>query len=469
MPALALTPRNNRDILRGFLTPTVRQALTMTKNYCGIDFGTSNCTAGWLQNDEPRLATMDGDSPYLSSALYIERRKADDDDLSHDSDEPYLNESLSRLLAQGAKVFLGQAAHQHYSANPLAGVFIRSPKSMLGSRLTPAQSEIYRQICTLMLKEIKQKAELQHSNAIPIDYAVLGRPVHFQGIDGALGDERAEAILRRAAADVGFRDITFAYEPVAAAMEFERSLQQEQLVLVVDIGGGTSDISLIRLGPARMSQQDRSQDLLGHAGRRIGGVDMDIKLAIYSLMPLLGRGTQALSGRPLPNSLFSDAVNIIDIQAQENFYKPQTFAEIQQLLAQAKEPCKVVRLQQLYQQHLSYYLVQAAEQAKIKLAEHADTEVSLARVDPELSQLINSAQLDQAIYLELNGIQKLISQSLADASAKPDCIFLTGGASAAKGVQALLRSMLPDTPLVFGDRFGSVGKGLCSIAARTFR
>jgi len=443
----------------------------MTKNYCGIDFGTSNCTAGWLNGNEPELALMDGDSRYLSSALYIQRRKADDNDQHHDSDEPYINESLHRLLAQDAKVFLGQAAHQHYSADPLAGVFIRSPKSMLGSRLTPAQSQIYRQICTLLLKEIKQKAQ-QHNNiteTAPLEYAVLGRPVHFQGIDGALGDERAEAILRQAAADVGFREIQFAYEPVAAAMEFERSLSKEQLVLVVDIGGGTSDISLIRLGPQRMAQLDRSSDLLGHAGRRIGGVDMDIKLAIYSLMPLLGRGTQALNGRPLPNSLFSDAVNIIDIQAQENFYRSQTLAEIQQLIAQAKEPAKVARLQQLYQQHLSYYLVQAAEQAKIKLADQTETEVSLSRVEPELAQLISCAQLDQAIYQELNGIQKLISHSMADASSKPDCIFLTGGASAAKGIQALLQTMLPDIPLVHGDRFGSVGKGLCSIAARTFR
>jgi len=442
----------------------------MTKNYCGIDFGTSNCTAGWLNGIEPELALMDGDSRYLSSALYIQRRKVDDNDQHHDSDEPYINESLHRLLAQDAKVFLGQAAHQHYSTDPLAGVFIRSPKSMLGSRLTPAQSQIYRQICTLLLKDIKHKAQ-QYKDPIEstmLDYAVLGRPVHFQGIDGALGDERAEAILRQAAADVGFREIQFAYEPVAAAMEFERSLTKEQLVLVVDIGGGTSDISLIRLGPKRMAQLDRSSDLLGHAGRRIGGVDMDIKLAIYSLMPLLGRGTQAITGRPLPNSLFSDAVNIIDIQAQENFYRSQTSAEIQQLLLQAKEPSKVARLAQLYQRHLSYYLVQAAEQAKISLADHADIEVSLARVEPDLAQLISSAQLDQAIYQELNGIQKLISQSMADASSKPDCIFLTGGASAAKGIQALLQAMLPDIPLVHGDRFGSVGKGLCSIAARTF-
>jgi len=467
VPALSLTPLKNRDILRRFFQ-SEWQAVRMANNYCGIDFGTSNCTAGWIDDNEPQLAMMDGDSPYLSSALYIERRKAEDDD-SHESDEPYLNDSLSRLLAQGATVHLGQAAHQLYSENPLGGVFIRSPKSMLGSRLTPAQSDIYRQICTLMLRQIKHQAEQQQkTTSKAIDYAVLGRPVHFQGIDGSAGDERAEAILRRAAADVGFRDVQFAYEPVAAAMEFERSLNKEQLVLVVDIGGGTSDISFIRLGPDRMFRQERHEDLLGHAGRRIGGVDMDIKLAIYSLMPLLGRGTPALNGRPLPNSLFSDAVNIIDIQAQENFYRPQTFAEIQQLIAQAQQPAIVSRLARLYQQHLSYYLVQAAEQAKIHLAEQPQSQVSLARVDAELSQMISTMQLDQAIYQELNGIQKLVSQSLADASAKPDCIFLTGGASAARGIQAVLKNMLPDTPLIHGDRFGSVGKGLCSIAARTY-
>lgn len=467
---LVLTHGGALVILCGFFAgpdwpgaaPQNFQEPMMQACYTGIDFGTSNCTAGWLENQEPVLAPLDADSPYLSSALYIEKNRSDD----QDDDEPYINESLSRLLQQQAKVQLGQSAHQSYSSNPLAGVFIRSPKSMLGSRLTPAQSQIYRQICTLLLKDIKQKAELARGAELP--YAVLGRPVHFQGIDGALGDDRAEAILRSAAKDVGFKEIQFAYEPVAAAVEYERSLTKEQLVLVVDIGGGTSDISLIRLGPKLALQTDRSNDLLGHAGRRIGGVDMDIKLAIYSLMPLLGRGSLATTGRPLPNTLFSDAVNIIDIQAQENFYREQSAADIQSLIQLANEPHKVSRLRTLYQQHLSYYLVQKAEQAKIALAEHALVQVELNRLEAELTQQIDLMMLDQAIYIELNGIKKLIEHSLASAAAKPDVIFLTGGASAAKGIIQLLQQLLPDVPLVHGDRFGSVGKGLCTIAARHF-
>ena len=431
-------------------------------DFTGIDFGTSNCTAGWLEQDVPYLLPLDGESHYLSSALFIERTRDDDSD----SDEPYLNESLHRLLARGAPVALGQSAHQKYSSNPLAGIFIRSPKSMLGSRLTPAQTQIYQQVCQLLLGHIHRQVQARRPE---LRYAVLGRPVHFQGIDGAAGDERAEAILRQAAKNIGFADIQFAYEPVAAAIEFERSLQQEQLALVVDIGGGTTDISLIRLGPKRQPLQDRSADVLSHAGRRIGGVDMDIKFAIYGLMPLLGRGSLGKNGRPLPNALFSDAVNIIDIQAQENFYQAATAQAIQQLIDAAATPHIVQRLQRLYQAHLSYYLVQSAEHAKIAFASSPAAELSLDRLEAGLNQQLTQVQFEQAIYVELHGMRQLITQTLSDAGAVPDCIFLTGGASAATGVQQLLQTLLPTVPVVHGDRFGSVGKGLCSIAAQLFR
>jgi hypothetical chaperone protein len=425
--------------------------------YAGIDFGTSNCTAGYLQQEEPVLWPLEAESSYLSSALYIEKPATDEDD---DMKAP----SLNQLLREQHPVYLGQAAHQKYSQNPLGGVFIRSPKSMLGSRLTPVQTQVYEKVCALMLQHIRQKA-----GGNTLEYAVLGRPIHFQGIDGAKGDDRAEAILRAAAASVGFKEIQFAYEPVAAAIEYERTLTTEQNVLVVDIGGGTSDISLVRLGPKLRQQQCRDQDLLGHAGRRIGGVDMDIKLAIYGLMPALGRGTLAITGRPLPSALFSDAVNIIDIQAQENFYQHATEQTIEALIAQAQQPQLVARLQQLYRHHLSYYLVQQAEQAKIELATANEHQVSLERLEANLAMRLTADSLSQAIYVELNGIRKLVQDCLQTAGCTPDQIFLTGGASAAAGVVGVLQQVLPETPIMRGDRFGSVGKGLCSIAKQLYQ
>jgi hypothetical chaperone protein len=425
--------------------------------YAGIDFGTSNCTAGYLQQDEPTLWPLEDQSNYLSSALYIEKPPVDDEDENKVI-------SLNQLLREQHPVYLGQAAHQKYSQDPLGGVFIRSPKSMLGSRLTAAQTQVYEKVCALMLQHIRQKA-----GGETLEYAVLGRPIHFQGIDGAKGDDRAEAILRAAAASVGFKEIQFAYEPVAAAIEYERTLSREQKVLVVDIGGGTSDISLVRLGPQLRQNTSRTADLLGHSGRRIGGVDMDIKFAIYGLMPALGRGTLALSGRPLPSALFSDAVNIIDIQAQENFYQTATEKTIAALIADAQQPALVQRLQTMYRHHLSYYLVQQAEQAKIDLASVNTQQVSLARLEPDLAIDLSADALSQAIYVELNGIRKLVQDCLQNASSVPDQIFLTGGASAAAGVVGVLQQVLPDTPIMRGDRFGSVGKGLCSIAKQLYQ
>ena len=425
--------------------------------YAGIDFGTSNCTAGYLQQDEPTLWPLEDQSNYLSSALYIEKPPVDDEDENKVI-------SLNQLLREQHPVYLGQAAHQKYSQDPLGGVFIRSPKSMLGSRLTAAQTQVYEKVCALMLQHIRQKA-----GGETLEYAVLGRPIHFQGIDGAKGDDRAEAILRAAAASVGFKEIQFAYEPVAAAIEYERTLSREQKVLVVDIGGGTSDISLVRLGPQLRQNTSRTADLLGHSGRRIGGVDMDIKFAIYGLMPALGRGTLALSGRPLPSALFSDAVNIIDIQAQENFYQTATEKTIAALIADAQQPALVQRLMTMYRHHLSYYLVQQAEQAKIELASVNTQQVSLARLEPDLAIDLSADALSQAIYVELNGIRKLVQDCLQNAGSVPDQIFLTGGASAAAGVVGVLQQVLPDTPIMRGDRFGSVGKGLCSIAKQLYQ
>lgn len=434
----------------------------MQTNYLGIDFGTSNCTAGRLTTSgQPELLQLSETSSYLSSALYLPWPENYDID-----DDLQKRPSLAQLLRQPERALLGQIAHDRYSMDPLGGVFIRSPKSMLGSRLNPLQTQLYQQVCSLMLSHIHQKAD--QSGQQQAEFAVIGRPVHFQGIDGSDGDTRAENLLRVAAANAGFREIQFAYEPVAAAVEYERTLNREQLVLVVDIGGGTSDISLIRLGPKRAHQADRSGDLLSHAGRRLGGVDMDIKLAIYGLMPLLGRGSLAQNGKPLPSALFSDAVNIIDIYAQEQFYQPATAKAIRQLLDSAAEPSKVTLLETLYRQHLSYYLVQQAEQAKISLATTDDVLVQLDRLQQGLQTQLDHAMLDHALYVEMNGLRALINECLTDAAVMPEQIFLTGGASAAPGVKRQLQQLLPDVPIIAGDRFGSVGKGLCTLAALHF-
>jgi len=424
--------------------------------YLAIDFGTSNCTAGMMQAGQPILFPLDGGTPYLSSAIFLPYPDSYDRD-----DDEQKAPSLAQLLRQRSDVLLGEQAHRAYSEDPLGGIFIRSPKSMLGSRLTPLQASLYQQVCSLMLSHIRRQAG-------PADAVLLGRPIHFQGIDGAEGDVRAEQMLKEAAQQAGFSQVAFAYEPVAAALEYESQLQQDQIVLVVDVGGGTTDISLLHLGPQRAKQADRSADLLAHAGRRLGGVDMDIKLAIYQLMPLFGRGSLAEDGKPLPAALFSDAVNIIDIQAQERFYQPATAQQLDALQLAARQPALLGRFRRLYRQHQSYALVQQAERAKIALASTPQYQLTLPQIDTLLSHQISAADFADAIYIELAQLRQLVSSCLSRTTMQPQQIFLTGGASQAPVIQQLLRELLPQLPLVCGDNFGSVGKGLCRQAERLF-
>lgn len=149
-----------------------------------------------------------------------------------------------------------------------------------------------------MMLHIRQQAQAQLPEAIT--QAVIGRPINFQGLGGDEANAQAQGILERAAKRAGFKDVVFQYEPVAAGLDYEATLQEEKRVLVVDIGGGTTDCSLLLMGPQWRSRLDREASLLGHSGCRIGGNDLDIALAFKNLMPLLGMGGETEKGIALP-------------------------------------------------------------------------------------------------------------------------------------------------------------------------
>jgi len=161
-----------------------------------------------------------------------------------------------------------------------------------------------------------------------VKQVVIGRPVNFQGAGGEADNRRALAILTDAAHVCGVQEVAFLFEPMAAALELEARKDVVTTVLVVDIGGGTTDCSFIRIGPSRLSRLDRSDDVLGHSGERIGGNDYDQLLAFRGLTPALGLAGKRSNGLPLPNHLFMDAVSINDVNAQQRFYSLVTRAQI---------------------------------------------------------------------------------------------------------------------------------------------
>ncbi|MFH7090525.1 molecular chaperone [Klebsiella pneumoniae] len=291
----------------------------------------------------------------------------------------------------------------------------------------PQQVALFEDLVCAMMLHIKLQAESQLPEQI--DQAVIGRPINFQGLGGDDANAQAQGILERAALRAGFRDVVFQFEPVAAGLDFEATLNEEKRVLVVDIGGGTTDCSLLLMGPQWRERADRQQSLLGHSGCRIGGNDLDIALAFKCLMPLLGMGGETEKGTALPILPWWNAVAINDVPAQSDFYSTANGRLLNDLLRSARDADKVALLLKVWRQRLSYRLVRSAEESKIALSSAASVETALPFIQDELATAIAQQGLEAALDQPLTRIMEQVQLALDSSQTTPDVIYLTGGSA----------------------------------------
>ena len=289
---------------------------------------------------------------------------------------------------------------------------------------------------------------------------MIGRPINFQGLRGEESNQQALTILTNAAKRVGFKDVEFQFEPVAAGFEYEASLDKETKVLVVDIGGGTSDCSMLLMGPKQAILTDRTGDLLSHSGERVGGNDFDIAFALKGIMPSFGLDSLLKSGKPMPSNSFWQAMAINNINHQTEFYSAANGRFLTQLIRDAEQPALLSRLLTVQQQKLSYRVVNAAEQSKIALTEHSEQKVDLSDIDDGLSVNLNRDSFAKACQRELNAIAVLMKAAITQANCQPDVVFVTGGTAKSPVLNQFLQQQFQDTPIVVGDHFGSVTAGL---------
>lgn len=247
----------------------------------GIDFGTSNSAMSVRQGQgAARMISLEGDARTLPTALFFN--------------------------AEQHRTHFGRDAIAQYLEGT-EGRLMRSLKSLLGSALLQDKTAVHQQlisyqdVISLFLRMLAQKAQAD-LRGMP-GRVVMGRPVHFVD-DDPVRDQQAEDALRQAAVDAGFENISFQPEPIAAALDYEQRIDHEAVVLVVDIGGGTSDFTVVRLGPGRMGRADRLGDVLATTGVHVGGTDFDRRLSLELLMPLLGFRHLGPSGREVPSRVF---------------------------------------------------------------------------------------------------------------------------------------------------------------------
>ncbi len=449
--------------------------------FIGFDYGTANCSVAIMKDGVPALLPLEQGSTLLPSMLCAPTRDAVSEWLfrHHQVPTPEADNQaiLRRALAFNREedievtpnsVQFGLASLAQYMADPEDVWFVKSPKSFLGANgLKPQQVAFFEDLVCAMMLHIRQKAEQNLNQSIT--QAVIGRPINFQGLGGDEANRQAQGILARAASRAGFKDVEFQFEPVAAGLEFEATLKHETRVLVVDIGGGTTDCSMLLMGPEWHDKSDRSASLLGHSGCRVGGNDLDIMLAFKELMPLLGLGGATEKGTALPALPWWNAVAINDVPAQSDFYANASKKLLLDLIRDAREPEKVKRLLKVWQQRLGYRLVRAAEESKIALSEQANVTTQLAFIEQSLETAISVQGLEAAIAQPLERIQEQVKMALDASGTRPDVIYLTGGSARSPVLRQALQQQLPDIPLASGDDFGSVTAGLARWAQVMFR
>lgn len=440
---------------------------------------------GVLNEERVQLIPLEQGKHYLPSTLYTHHSALVVDFVAqhlqgseHEhgyktARQPLLN-TLARiksdldLQAGDETLFIGREAISEYVQFPEEGYFVKSPKSFFGATgLKQGQINFFEDIATAMILKIKQRAE--SSLGYTLSQTVIGRPVNFQAVGGEQSNQQAVGILTRAANRAGFKDVEFLYEPLAAGIDYESDLTQDQKVLVIDIGGGTSDCSFVQMGPSFRNKQQRDADFLAHSGKRVGGNDLDIALSYHGLMPLLGLGSTFKSGLPLPNQAFWQACKINDVNLQSQFYSAQHYRELSAQLRDVSAPDLYKRLIHLQQNKQGHQLVQQAEAAKIALSSSENFNCDLTFLDSSLDKNISINELALAVDDSISQIVTLAKQAIADANTTPDVIYLTGGSAQSPLIKAALKTHLGDIKMVNGDHFGSVTAGLTKWASMLYK
>ena len=411
---------------------------------CGVDFGTSNSTVGWVRPGQPVMLGLEDGKTTLPSVVFF---NADDEEVT-----------------------FGRAALAEYLAG-YEGRLMRSMKSLLGTSLIDGQTEVggralpFRQLLAQFIGEVKRRAE--QSAGREFSSAVFGRPVYFID-DSKENDQLAEDTLAEVARSVGFKDIAFQFEPIAAAFDYESQIDREELVLIADIGGGTSDFSLVRLSPERAKKAERRDDILANGGVHIGGTDFDKYLSLSSVMPLLGYGSRLRNNADVPSSYF---FNLATWHTINQAYTKKMWTQLSDLLRDSAEQEKLGRLQKLIDQRAGHWLAMKVEEGKIALSDAAKVQLELDRLSPAVTLELDRAQFDDSISHLVGSIETTVTKLLSDAgvaAADVDTVFFTGGSSGVRMLRERIGALLPSARKVEGDLFGSIGAGLALDAVRKF-
>jgi hypothetical chaperone protein len=422
----------------------------------GIDFGTTNSSialADAAGNVElARFPSVAGPVESYRSLLYLDLVK---------------ERGASRI-----KSWSGPAAIAEYLAAETKGRLIQSLKSFLTSRSLKS-TEVFGRRMTLedliarILRDLREGAEAQFNSGLR--KAVVGRPVRFVGGETDEDNTFAEQRLRHALMTAGFEAVEFELEPVAAAQYYESTLDHDELILIGDFGGGTSDFSLLRVGPTPRKHGRTPSDLLGNSGVGLAGDAFDAKIVRNLVSPALGKGSSARSMNKVlpavPNSVYAK----LERWHHLSFLRTSSVMNmLNSSKATAFEPEKIEALIHLIREDLGYELHRAVQRVKTELSQHEAARFRFSDGVIEIEATVRRTEFEEWIAEELVKIEACVDTLMRDSGASRDdvdMVFLTGGSSFVPAVRRIFETRFGAQRIRTGNEFTSVARGLALKAA----
>lgn len=412
----------------------------------GIDFGTTNTSVGLASTpSDVRLVRFEhaaGFTEAYRSLLYLEHLK-----------------EQGRVTI---KSWTGPVAIEQYLAAETKGRLIQSLKSYLTSR-TLTTTEVFGRRHTLeeLISRILADVRLQAERylGVPVRRAVAGRPVRFVGAENEADNEYAITRLRKAFELAGYESVDFEMEPVAAAYYYESTLDHDELILIGDFGGGTSDFSLLRVGPGVRKKGRAPRDFLGNSGLGLAGDAFDARIVRNLVSPQLGAGSQARSLNKIlpavPNSVYAK----LERWHHLSFLRTRTVLNmLHSSKAEAFEPEKIDALIQVIEEDLGYHLHAAVQKVKCKLSESNHAEFQFR----EIRAAVSRKEFEDWIHEDVTAMERCVDGLLQTSSVAPasvDTVFLTGGSSFVPAVRSVFEKRFPGRVRT-GHEFTSVARGL---------
>jgi hypothetical chaperone protein len=417
----------------------------------GIDFGTTNSTVaratGQSQVELVAFPTLRGETFSFRSVLYLQQVK---------------QTGRSRMHA-----WTGPSAIEHYLAAENKGRLIQSLKSYLSDRTLTGTAVFGRHytledLVSRILVDLRRHAERQFHT--PVGYAMVGRPVRFVGSETGEDEAFAVSRLRQAFAEAGFDRVDFEMEPVAAAYAYESSLDHDELILIGDFGGGTSDFSLLHVGPGVRKRGRKPQDLLGNSGVGLAGDAFDARIVRKLVSPALGSESFARS----LNKLLPAAPAWIYANLERWHYLSfLRTANVMEILKTARlralEPEKIEALITLIDEDLGYHLHQAVQRVKFELSHAEVADFHFRDGSMDISIAVTRDAFESWIAEELLSIEQCVDSLLETSGiTRPqvDRVFLTGGSSLVPAVRRLFEARFGEQRIRTGNEFISVARGL---------